>query len=82
MVKAESLKLFEPTRKEAGCLQYDLHQDNDHPEIFLFFEIWESRESWQEHMKTEHLKAYIATTESLIENLSISKMSQIGQPSP
>jgi len=77
VVEAELLKLIEPTRKEAGCLQYDLHQDNDHPENFLFFENWESRESWQEHMNNEHLKAYMAATEGLIEEFSINEMSQI-----
>jgi len=27
LVKAELLKLIEPTLEEAGCIQYDLHQD-------------------------------------------------------
>jgi quinol monooxygenase YgiN len=29
LVKAELQKLIEITRAEAGCIQYDLHQDND-----------------------------------------------------
>ncbi len=37
LVKAELLKLIAPTRKEAGCIQYDLHQDNSNPAVFVFF---------------------------------------------
>ena len=29
LVKAELLKLIEITRSEEGCINYDLHQDND-----------------------------------------------------
>jgi len=42
LVKSELLKLIEPTRKERGCLKYDLHQDNERPELFVFYEGWES----------------------------------------
>ena len=50
LVKAELEKLIGITRAEEGCRQYDLHQDNDNPAHFLFFENWESRELWQKHM--------------------------------
>ena len=44
LVKAELHKVIEPTRAEKGCLNYDLHQDNEDPAHFFFFENWESRE--------------------------------------
>ncbi|WP_198590427.1 antibiotic biosynthesis monooxygenase, partial [Shewanella sp. 10N.286.52.B9] len=31
LVKAELLKLIDVTRAEDGCINYDLHQDNDNP---------------------------------------------------
>ena len=37
-VKAELLKLVAPTLEEAGCIQYDLHQDNENPGVFVFYE--------------------------------------------
>jgi len=37
LVKAELQKLIAPTLKEAGCIQYDLHQDNQNPAFFLIF---------------------------------------------
>jgi len=77
LVKAELLKLIEPSRKEKGCLQYDLHQDNKNPEIFTFFEKWETQDLWNNHMNNDHLKAYVKDTEGAVELFTINKMSQI-----
>ena len=77
LVKAELEKLIPVTRAEKGCLQYDLHQDNEDPEHFLFYENWESRELWQTHMNAPHLAAYIEATEGAVAEFSINEMSQI-----
>ncbi|SFU59820.1 Quinol monooxygenase YgiN [Pustulibacterium marinum] len=50
--------LLEPTHSEDGCIQYDLHQDQDKPEIFFFYERWESREILDKHLKSDHLKIW------------------------
>ncbi len=78
LVKSELMKLIEITRAEAGCLQYDLHQDNENPAHFLFFENWESRELWQTHMNAPHLAAYMAATEGAVENFTLNEMTQVG----
>lgn len=78
LVKTELLKLVEPTRKEKGCIQYDLHQDNNNPEVFVFYENWESRELWQEHMNNDHLKAYMQATEGAVAQFTLNEMSRIG----
>jgi quinol monooxygenase YgiN len=54
------LTLVEPTRKEEGCVQYDLHQDNSQPGHFVFFENWESRGHLDKHMATKHFLAVAA----------------------
>ena len=74
LVKAELLKLIDVTRAEKGCLQYDLHQDNENPAHFLFYENWESRELWQKHMNNHHLKDYMAATEGAVEKFTINEM--------
>ncbi len=76
--KAELLKLVAPTRAEAGCLQYDLHQDNDDPAHFLFFENWETRELWRAHMESDHIAAFRAATEGAIESVALSEMTKVG----
>jgi quinol monooxygenase YgiN len=78
LVKAELEKLIPVTRAEKGCLQYHLHQDNEDPEHFLFYENWESRELWQTHMKAPHLAAYMKATEGAVAEFVINEMSQIG----
>ncbi len=78
LVRTELLKLIPPTRDEAGFVQYDLHQDNDDPAHFLFFENWESRELWQTHVEAPHIAAYKAATETAIERFSLYEMTRIG----
>ena len=78
LVKAELQKLIDTTRAEAGCVQYDLHQDNDNPAHFLFFENWESRDLWQSHMQAQHLKDYLIAVEGLIEEFTLNEMTRIG----
>ncbi len=77
LVKAELLKLIDVTRVERGCINYDLHQDNENPAHFMFYENWESRELWQAHMGNPHLKAYLAATEGAVESFSVGEMTQI-----
>ena len=76
-VKAELLKLIEVTRAEKGCVNYDLHQDNENPVHFLFYEKWESRELWQIHMGNKHLGEYVAATEGAVEEFTVNEMTQI-----
>lgn len=77
LVKAELLKLIDVTRAEKGCLQYDLHQDNENPAHFTFYENWETAEMLKAHMNTQHLKNFIATTDGAIENFTVSEMTHI-----
>lgn len=77
LVKAELLKLIDITRAEAGCISYDLHQDNENPAYFLFFENWESRELWQAHINAQHLQDYLAATDGAVEVFTVNEMSHI-----
>jgi len=78
LVKSELEKLIETTRAESGCINYDIHQDNENPAHFLFFENWQSRELWQEHMNNQHLKDYMTATDGAVEEFILNEMSQIG----
>ena len=76
-VKSELMKLIPITRSEEGCINYDLHQDNENPAHFTFYENWESRELWQEHMNAPHLAAYLAATEGAIAQFTLNEMTRI-----
>ena len=77
LVRAELEKLVPITRAEAGCIQYDLHVDNENPGFFVFYENWESRELWQTHMTAPHLAAYMAATEGAVSNFVLNEMTKI-----
>lgn len=77
LVKTELEKLIDITRTEKGCLQYDLHQDNEEPALFLFYENWESRELWQAHMGNQHLRDYMAATDGAVEEFTLNEMTHI-----
>ena len=76
-VKSELVKLIEPTRREEGCIQYDLHQDNDDPAVFLFYENWENRELWQKHMSNQHLTDYMKAIAGSVAEFSLNEMSLV-----
>ena len=56
-VKEALLSLVEPTRKEPGCLLYNLHQSKADPTQFMFYERWASQEALDAHGKTPHMRA-------------------------
>jgi quinol monooxygenase YgiN len=70
--------LITPTRAEAGCLQYDLHVDTADPHVFLFFENWETRDLWQDHMNADHIKQFSAATQGAIAAVVLNEMTQVG----
>lgn len=76
-VKTELEKLIDITRAEKGCLQYDLHQDNENPAHFLFYENWESRELWQTHMNAQHLSDYMQATDGAVDEFVLNEMTHI-----
>ena len=78
LVRAELEKLVPITRAEAGCIRYDLHTDNDAPGFFVFYETWETRDLWQDHMNAPHLAAYMKATEGAVAAFTLNEMSRIG----
>lgn len=76
-VRAELQKLVPITRAEEGCIQYDLHQDNDDPAHFLFYETWESRELWRVHSNASHVAAFAAATNGAIADFQLHEMTRL-----
>lgn len=77
LVKKELVKLIEITKTEEGCIDYDLHQDNENDHIFLFYENWESRELWQKHMNAAHIAKYKIVTEGAVEGFTLNEMTPV-----
>ena len=51
------LGLIEPTRKEAGCLSYELLQNRKDSTDFTFIEEWDSDSAFDGHSNSTHIKA-------------------------
>ena len=70
--------LVEPTTKEAGYVNYDLHQGVEDPAVFYFYENWESPEHLDVHLKTPHLEKFMAVMDDLLEGeLRIERLRRI-----
>lgn len=66
LLEAELRALVSPTRKEKGCLQYDLHASVDHPGTYLLHEVWASREDHGAHTRTPHFLRWNARKDALL----------------
>lgn len=69
--KAEEVKvilsgLIEPTRQEAGCIQYELLENPTDPTDFVLLEEWETQAALDAHSAAANVKAAEAKMDSLI----------------
>ena len=52
-------RLIHHSRKEKGCLQFDVHQAAESTGRFLLFETWQDQASFDAHMKSRHVMAVL-----------------------
>lgn len=60
-------KLVNETRKEEGCLQYDLVEDKENKGVFFIVELWETEEHHYKHSISEHLQYFRIQANAIIE---------------
>jgi quinol monooxygenase YgiN len=77
VVKGELLKLIAPTRGEEGCIEYRLHQDNDDPAVFIFYENWENETCLGKHKETDHYQNCFSAIEGLILDKSVNLLTMV-----
>ncbi len=66
ILEAELRALIAPTRREEGCLTYDLHRALEIPGAFLLHEVWATREHHRLHTKTPHFLRWNARKDALL----------------
>ena len=66
LLDAELRALINPTRKEDGCLTYELHRSAGAPGGFLLHEVWASREAHTAHTTTPHFLRWNARKDALL----------------
>ncbi len=58
--------MVDPTRKEPGCISYELLQNNEDPTDFTLIEEWQSDTALQSHFATKHFKEALTKMPNLI----------------
>jgi len=58
--------LVGPSRKEPGCLSYELFQDEENPPDFITLERWADDHAADAHLGTPHVAAAIGQATSLL----------------
>jgi len=66
LLEAELRALVSPTRKEDGCLRYDLHRSADTPGALLLHEVWATRDAHTEHTHSAHFLRWNARKDALL----------------
>ena len=56
-LRAELLAMLPPSRAEAGCILYELHEDRAKPGSFVFVERWTDAAAFAFHCATPHFQA-------------------------
>lgn len=66
-----SKELILASRKEEGCIRYEMLQDQINPCVFTMIETWENKESFQGHKDMEHVKRIVPKLNALRESKAI-----------
>ena len=64
-LKKALLTLITPTRKETGCINYDLHESPEDPGKFLFHENWTHKAALDAHLQNTHVQVLLPRMEEL-----------------
>lgn len=60
-------ELVEASRKEEGCIKYELYEDEKDSRILAVIEEWESKDALDKHMNSEHFTRLVPMIGELTE---------------
>jgi len=60
------LALVERSRAEAGCINYDVHQSDDDPGVFVMYENWTGRAALDLHFTMPYMREIVAELPELL----------------
>ena len=75
------LALVQQSRGEEGNINYDVHQSNDDPDMWMMYENWSSQEALDAHFEQPYMKEFIARLPQLMAGeLRLQKFTQVSPP--
>lgn len=75
-IKKALYNVVNATRKEEGCISYELHQDIADPKRFVFIEVWKSQEAIDNHNASLHFQDFVKEVEGKV-SLNVSVIEKI-----
>lgn len=70
-LKSHLLDLVQKTKKEAACLQYDLHQSDQEPNTFIFHEVWENQSGLDDHNQQPYIQSFFQDAQLYLQKVPI-----------
>lgn len=70
-------ELVENSRKEKGCISYDLFQDEENENVLTYIETWESKEALEAHFNTPHFRKIVPMQSELRKEKELNIYKQI-----
>lgn len=70
-LKSLLLDLVQKSTQEAACIQYDLHQNIEEPNTFIFHEIWENQNGLDIHNQQSYTQSFFEKAKSLLQEAPI-----------
>jgi quinol monooxygenase YgiN len=70
-MKTLLLDLVQNSTKEDVCVQYDLHQSLEDPEVFILHEVWESEPGLKLHNEQPYLISFFENSKLLLQETPI-----------
>lgn len=64
-LKADLLEIASLTRREAGCIQFDIHEDEQTPGVFILWEHFASQADFDRHLAMPYTRDYFAKGHAL-----------------
>lgn len=66
------------SRRESGNIRYQLHESATNPEVFAFYELFESENDLQYHKNAPHVKAFLAETKPITTLFTLEEYIPVG----
>jgi quinol monooxygenase YgiN len=65
-LQAALTAMVKPTRRENGCMRYDLDLNTGDPTDFVFVEEWATDSALEKHLKSAHVETCTAAIKTLL----------------
>ena len=63
--RSAAMAIVEPSRKEAGCINYDIHQSIEDDTVFFWHETWINKTALDKHFATPFFGEFFKVVEEV-----------------